>query len=500
MREVLVVGGGVSGLYAALLVARRGLRVRVLERGPRPGGLAGREVFRGIPCDLGSHRLHAEALEQPLFRELHAHEPLLERPRRGVLLLGDRRVPYPPSAAAMVRALGPRASLAMGVGLVTSSARRRAWARWDGDRAGALAPRRDPRPRSLEREGSARDPATDVGFERFVTERVGEAAYRAFYAPYAEKVWGLPPAELSQTVAKKRVSSTHPWALFRSAAVRALATVARLGDEGGARGSGPETSIEARFLYPAGGTASIVDYLERELGRLGVPIACGQKYRADEARGAPVLFAGDLADLVPTTLDHRGIYLVYVALPLARAPRHETYYAPDPRFWFGRVSEISSYSPALAREGEAILCVEIPEGAWGDAVDFTSGARRDALLGQLERAGIVPPGLRPLEVHQRFVPRVYPIYRRGWIDEWRRAMQRVAALGVLPLGRQALFLHCNLDHCAAIAADAVAHLESALSGSSSAGARGQSPHREWARCASSWVEHAERYLEIRVRD
>jgi hypothetical protein len=60
-------------------------------------------------------------------------------------------------------------------------------------------------------------------------------------------------------------------------------------------------------------------------------------------------------------------------------------------------------------------------------------------------------------------------------------MRRAAALGVLPFGRQALFLHCNLDHCAAIAADAVAHIEA-----------GRSPE--------VWAQEAERYLEVRVRD
>ncbi|KYF66932.1 hypothetical protein BE04_41520 [Sorangium cellulosum] len=60
-------------------------------------------------------------------------------------------------------------------------------------------------------------------------------------------------------------------------------------------------------------------------------------------------------------------------------------------------------------------------------------------------------------------------------------MRRAAALGALPFGRQALFLHCNLDHCAAIAADAVAHVEA-----------GRSPE--------AWVLSAERYLDVQVRD
>ena len=51
--------------------------------------------------------------------------------------------------------------------------------------------------------------------------RVGGPAYEAFYRPYAEKVWGIDPTELSQTVAKKRLSTTAPWRLVASAAGRA---------------------------------------------------------------------------------------------------------------------------------------------------------------------------------------------------------------------------------------------------------------------------------------
>jgi hypothetical protein len=449
--EHLVVGAGISGLHAALLLARAGRRVRVLERAARAGGLAGAELFRGVPCDLGSHRLHPEALERPLFREIHRAEPFLSRPRRGVLLFNGRRLPYPPSAFAMLRALGPAASLSLALSLTARAAQRRALARWDDDRTSALG--------------------GDVGFERFVCARVGERAYHAFYRPYAEKVWGIDPADLSQTVAKKRVSTTHPWRLARSAA----GSVAR-------RLAGHREDRLEGFVYPRRGIASIIGWLEAELAGLGVPIERGRAFRLDEPRGGPALFAGDLRDLVPTTLEHRGLYLVYLALPGARIASEETYYAPEPAFWFGRVSVPERYSPALRREGETILTVEIPEGRWGPGVDFSCGERLEALLAQLARAGIAAPGARPIEVRQRFVPGVYPLYRRGWIEAWRAAMRAVAALGeVLPFGRQGLFLHCNLDHCADIAADAVAHVEA---GGSAAG----------------WVEKAERYVELRVRD
>ncbi|WP_437617743.1 protoporphyrinogen/coproporphyrinogen oxidase [Sorangium sp. So ce1151] len=447
--ERLVVGAGISGLYAALLLARAGRRVRLLERAARPGGLAGAEVFRGLPCDLGSHRLHPAALEQPLFREVHARSPFLTRPRRGVLVLGGRHVPYPPSAPSLLRALGLRAGAAMSLGFAAQRGRRAAFARWEHDRAIA---------------------GEDVGFERFVRDRVGAAAYASFYRPYAEKVWGIPPSELSQTVAKKRISTTSPLALFK----------------GLARARGGAAADLARFVYPPGGISSIIAYLEERLAERGVRAECGAAFdlaaAGARAGAAPALFAGDLVDLVPDArLEHRGLYLVYLAYPRARLGAPETYYCPDPRFWFGRVSELQNYAPDLRRPGETVLCVEIPEGAWGRGRDFAAGQPLDALLDQLVRAGIAPPGVAPSEARQRFVPGVYPLYRRGWLRDWRAAMRRAAALGVLPFGRQALFLHCNLDHCAAIAADAVAHVEA-----------GRSP--------DAWVLDAERYLDVQVRD
>jgi hypothetical protein len=439
-KEILVVGAGLSGLAGALLLTRAGRRVRVIEERAHPGGLAAAEQFRGIPCDLGSHRLHPAALDQPLFREIHAARPFLSRPRRGVLLFADRRLPYPPSALSLLRALGLRTSLSIAKAL-SEGARRCAFQGWERARA-------------------ATGDDVDLGFERFVTERVGERAYLAFYKPYAEKVWGIDPADLSQSVAKKRISATRPTALLRSIGGRL-----------------------DRFIYPAQGVASIIGYLEEQLARAGVRIECGRPFRREEARESPVLFAGHLRDLVDTPLEHRGLYLVYLALPERRIAAAETYYSPDPRYWFGRVSELQNYSPALRREGETILCVEIPEGALGPGVDFSLGDRLTELLFQLTRAGVLPrSAAAPLEVRQRFVPFVYPLYRRGWIGTWREAMRQILALGnILPFGRQALFLHCNLDHCADIAAAAVAHLEA-----------GESAER--------WIEKAAAYLEIRVRD
>ncbi len=52
-RQILVVGAGIGGLSAALALAARGLPVRVLEAGPRPGGKAGTVEVDGVVIDTG---------------------------------------------------------------------------------------------------------------------------------------------------------------------------------------------------------------------------------------------------------------------------------------------------------------------------------------------------------------------------------------------------------------------------------------------------------------
>lgn len=51
--DAVVVGAGLGGLSAGVTLAARGLRVRVLEAGPRPGGKAGVETVDGVEFDTG---------------------------------------------------------------------------------------------------------------------------------------------------------------------------------------------------------------------------------------------------------------------------------------------------------------------------------------------------------------------------------------------------------------------------------------------------------------
>ena len=134
----------------------------------------------------------------------------------------------------------------------------------------------------------------------------------------------------------------------------------------------------------------------------------------------------------------------------------------------------------MSSEDCDVICLEIPEGQWGPSRDFTLEV--DEINRQLRRAGIIPEGASVGAVKQTFLPRVYPLYTRGWLSRWQAALRTVAAMNtVYPIGRQGLYLHCNIDHCVHIADECVRHLTEG----------GTAP---------AWIDSVDRFLELRVRD
>ncbi len=446
--SALVVGAGVSGLSAALLLARRGVDVDVWEAGDEPGGILEPVGFQGIDCDRGSHRVHPES--HPLLRELTEEEDWEERDRNGKLVLNGRHIPYPIDPVSFLRGLGWEAAVDMGLGWLMRPNVFERFLNWEDARQ--------------------ETPTDDKGFENFVVERVGHSAYRRFYRPYVEKVWGENPDDISQSVAKQRVSTSDP--------VKSILKSIGFKDD--------ET-----FLYPRSGMAGLATRLTQKAQRQGVDIEYGRRYDPErdgtDDSGAPadydaVVYSGYLPDLVDDTeLEHRGLYLLHMAFPEEVVDDTiDTWYIPETDYWFGRVSQPENFSPDLSRESQSILCVEIPEGRWGRDRDFLE--ETDTVVEQLVDADILQESVEPVDARQTFVSRVYPHYFRNWYDEWEATLETVRAMGdVVPVGRQGLFLHCNMDHCVSISADAVDHLmaDEPLEG---------------------WFDRCSDYLDLRVRD
>ncbi len=176
--RVAVLGAGPAGVGAAWQLTQRDLAdVTVVEQRDDVGGNAASFELDGIPVDFGSHRLHP-ACKPFILEDIRKllEDDLLTRPRHGRIRLRGRWIAFPLRAADLALHM----PWSFGMGVV-----------WDGI-------------------GKAFSQSRTGGDETFgaVLERgLGRTICRDFYFPYAAKMWGVPPEELSATQAYRRVSA-----------------------------------------------------------------------------------------------------------------------------------------------------------------------------------------------------------------------------------------------------------------------------------------------------
>ncbi len=445
--DVLVVGGGPTGLAAALAAARRGRSVRLLEASGGLGGMAASLTVAGQRVDLGSHRLHPSAPPRvrALIEELLGPD-LQSRERNGRLRLGDRWVAFPLRPVDLVTSVPPGFALAAARDVAT---------------------------------GPLRRPRTD-SYAEVVRAGLGPTALRHFHGPMAAKLWGRDPDTLSGELARKRV----PVRTGRDVAAKVVA---------GAR------SHNRRFLYPRLGYGQITDALaagaeqsgaELEVGsrvehlRPGsdrVEVEWGIRGRRRRIRAGRVLWTAAPESLIgvlppqivpprPPPVEHRGLVLVYLAVASRPYTNYDAHYVPNGDVVFSRLSEPANYRDGPDPDSLTVLCAEIPctrgDELWRADIDIL----RRLVLDGLARLELPPPSVRTVEI--RRLPKVYPVLTIDQAGDRRRWLNAVAAVdGVTVVGRQGRLVADNLHHV----------LDMGLSAVDCLGDDGTWDHRAWAR-------------------
>ena len=436
--RLVIVGGGPSGMAAALEAVRHYARPVVLEKLDRVGGLARTIEHRGNRFDIGPHRFFTL---NPEIRQLFIDvcgDDLIRVPRLTRIYYKGIYFHYPLTPLNALFGLGLLSSVAILASYLRARARR--------------VLRSDP-PQS---------------FEEWIVDRFGRRLYRTFFKTYTEKVWGIPCTRIGADWAEQRIkglslSAAVANALFR----RNKKTIKTLVDE---------------FMYPRLGAgqlyekmAEIVEHGGGEVRRQATVTRLrhdgfrivGVDYR--DADGANTAASGDfylssapLTELVlqldppppPEVMaaaenlryrNHVGVNLVIDgAAPFA----DNWIYVHSPDVGMARISDYRNFSPDMARSADSHpMTVEyfcFPDDAIWNSSDADLVARA---VGELATMGIAASAEGGFVVRSE---KAYPVIERGFEEKIATIKAYLDCFeNLLPIGRSGMFKYNNQDHAMA---------------------------------------------------
>lgn len=428
---VVILGAGPAGLGAAYFLALRGIRVVVLEKLEHVGGNAGSFQLAGIPVDYGSHRFHPAADPDILkLVQILLGQDLLKRPRHGRIRLMGRWLHFPLNTSDLVLHAPP--------GFVFGVIR---------DLLIKLIPAKHDEQET---------------FASILQHGLGTTICEQFYFPYARKIWGMEPDELSPIQAKKRVSSGSIGKMLRKL------LPSRSGTQ----------NTKGVFYYPRGGFGQISEALSTAASEAGANIMLGCKVRrlipGSESQQIEFTHQGQLQTIttqhiwstIPVTvltrlvqpsapevvlkaahsLRFRGMLLIYLVLDTAQFTAFDAHYLPGADIRITRLSEPKNYSARTAPLDTTVLCAELPCQPQDDIWQLSDKDLGELVLKDLAQAGI-PVNCAVKQVAVRRLPQAYPLYPAGFeqafesLDHWTEGLH-----GVLTFGRQGLFAHDNTHH------------------------------------------------------
>ncbi len=445
--RIAILGGGPAGLAAAWLLQReKKADALVVEQRDHVGGNAGSFELAGIPVDFGSHRLHPSC-EPRILSDLRAllGDDLLSRPRHGRIRLQGRWLHFPLRPLDLLAHVPPR----FAVGIARDTLRK-------------LIP------------GNA-TPQEET-FASELEQGLGSTICGEFYFPYARKIWGLPPEQLSPTQARRRVSAGSLAKMLG----KVINTV-----------PGIQSTRTDRFFYPREGygqisaalaAAAVASGAEIQLGRAVSRIHLGSTARIEtgEEPGQGSIDADLVWSTIPITtlsravdppppasvleavsnIEYRAMILIYLVLSQPRFTEYDAHYFPEAAIGITRLSEPRNYSGRSDLPQRTVLCAELPCATSDRLWKATDTELGDVVRDALERCGL-PIRAPVLQVATRRLPHAYPIYRKGYESSWRVLDQWASGLDrVLTFGRQGLFAHDNTHHTLAMAYAAVGCLDS----------------------------------------
>jgi protoporphyrinogen oxidase len=431
--DIVVLGGGLSGLSAGYALTNAGLTVRVYEGDPIVGGLSKTIEHNGFRFDLGGHRFFTtdQAVDE-LVRDLMGPEMVPVR-RSSKILLHNRYFDYP---------LRPLNAI-FGMGIPTT-ARILADYAWETAKRAVIK-------KDL------------VSLEDWVVSNFGRTMFALYFKEYSEKVWGIDCGRISAAWVAQRIKGLSLAKAIKSAFFKF---------------SGKDlATLTDSFAYPSRGIGRISDRLAEEIEKSGAvhtgtkvvrlnhdSFRVGSVTVGDQDRRYTVT-AEEYVSTIPLTailnmlspappalileaagsLRFRDLVIVAIMVDRERVTDQTWLYIPEQKIPFGRIHEPTNWSRAMAPDGKSLLVMEY-FSFQGDAVwNMSDDALTDLTVDNLVRLGFVGRQEVLDSVIVR-VPKAYPLFEVGYDVHAGVLFDYLDRFSNLHIaGRSGMFRYYNMD-------------------------------------------------------
>ena len=226
---ILILGAGPAGLTAAyelLKSAEKNLRVVVLEKSGKLGGISKTVEYNGNRMDLGGHRFFTKSREiNDLWKEILGNG-LKSRPRLSHIYFNGNFFSYPLKLNLKTfKSLGLKTTLICGCSYLFAK----------------LFPREE------------------LNLEDFYINRFGKKLYSLFFENYTKTVWGRHPSALSADWGAQRIKGVSVSKIIKDAILKPFSKKSV---------EKQETSLIEEFLYPDLGPGEMWDALAEKIKEL----------------------------------------------------------------------------------------------------------------------------------------------------------------------------------------------------------------------------------------
>lgn len=456
--NVVVIGGGPGGLCAAWNLVKDGARVVILEREEVCGGLAKTFERNGYRYDLGPHNFHSKRESVTNFVAKNLGSDFVEWKLKAELYFWGRRIDYPFIGTQILRSL-PLHQIAICC-----------WSfLWTRLKSLFMLRFRD-----------------DGTYETWVVNRFGRRFYDIFFGPYSLKAWGVPPNELSDIIAKKRIAIRSMVELVRSVLLRRESYHS-------------ENPRNISQFYPRGGVGEIGGFFEKGIFEAGGEILNGchvDKITLNGSQVARITYSQDGEEKVIDFRSDSGAGKWYVLstlpvnemvlslegdvpLPVIEAAEGLDFsaevflylnidsedvfnvpllYFGQNDFPFNRIYDIGLFSRDMVPPGKNAVCIEITCTLGDETWQMGEKELFEKCIGALEEHGLLDRG-RVEDYHVKRIKHAYPRFRVGYQEKLKTIMTYLSGIeNLMTFGRQGLFTYANVDDVIWMAFQVTKHL------------------------------------------